>query len=82
MMLIAVDFLQYWNVLAQKTNRIIQGEMETTTSLCVCFFFFFSTLVELDFRIEDVATQAGRMAWCEALQMPAHLWETLVYFSK
>lgn len=55
--------------------------METTTSLCV-FFFFFSTLVELDFRIEDVATQAGRMAWCEALQMPAHLWETLVYFSK
>lgn len=55
--------------------------METTTSLCG-FFFFFSTLVELDFRIEDVATQAGRMAWCEALQMPAHLWETLVYFSK
>lgn len=40
MMLIAVDFLQYWNVLAQKTNRIIQGEMETTTSLCVFFFFF------------------------------------------
>lgn len=55
-------FLTILKCFSTKDKSYYPGGNGNDNFLVCVFFFFFSTLVELDFRIEDVATQAGRMA--------------------